>query len=577
MEKRSEHHRSRRTPRPAEGEEQQVHAALDDIRRIIGVEAPAVAKVLPESIGQATEERPMAMGAALEPSVARAIRVVATRESHWFGELLAPTIGVAVRKAVSDALARLLQRFNEALDRSLSLNSIRWRLEARRTGRPFAEVVLLNTLVYRVEQVFLIHAETGLVLRHVVAEGLPAAQPDQVASMLAAIDAFGREAFAPSPPSAYLHEFSIGDLTVWVDRAAPIAVALVIRGRAPRSLQLALAETREQILLEHQEALSRFQADTAPFEGTTPLLARCLQEQTKQAPQRGPWVLLALATAIVLAIGFVAVRHHSNQVAEATQLDAYRNALGAQPGIIVTSASREGGRYRLAGLRDPVAPDPAKLVAHVGGGEAELAFEPFYSLHPRVIEARFRRALIPPETVTVRVRDGTLTLSGEAPREWSERAVAEARRLPGIERVESTLLDTDARDLAAATRRLEALEIPFATGSAELEPAARESIQQAVELLTQMERLSAGLSLETCITVIGDADASGADATNRRLALERARATAAAIREHGGSRAMGLHIRVRGVDEVFPRSRSARFEARTDTSNTPSCGEGVRR
>ena len=48
--------------------------------------------------------------------------------------------------------------------------SLKWRFEAWRTGRPFAEIVLLKTLVYRVDQVFLIHKETGLLLQHVVAD-----------------------------------------------------------------------------------------------------------------------------------------------------------------------------------------------------------------------------------------------------------------------------------------------------------------------------------------------------------------------------------------------------------------------
>ena len=36
-----------------------------------------------------------------------------------------------------------------------------------RTGRSFAEVVMLRSLVYRVEQIFLIHRETSLSLLHV--------------------------------------------------------------------------------------------------------------------------------------------------------------------------------------------------------------------------------------------------------------------------------------------------------------------------------------------------------------------------------------------------------------------------
>ena len=44
------------------------------------------------------------------------------------------------------------------------MQGLKWRVESIRTGRPFAEIVLMHSLLYRVEQVFLIHRETGLVL-----------------------------------------------------------------------------------------------------------------------------------------------------------------------------------------------------------------------------------------------------------------------------------------------------------------------------------------------------------------------------------------------------------------------------
>jgi hypothetical protein len=286
-------------------------------------------------------------------------------------------------------------------------------------------------------------------------------------------------------------------------------------------------------------------------------------------------VLLALAAVIILALGSVLVRRHSKNVAEEMQLESYRQALAAQPGIVVTSSSREGGRYRLAGLRDPASTEPAKVVAALGRDQPELVFEPFYSLHPRVTEARFRRALTPPDTVTVAVTDGTLKLSGAAPLEWIDRALTQARTLPGVERVESTLLDTSARDLASAARGLEALDVAFATGSAELDPLARDSIARALELVTEIDRLSAGLSRRTCITIVGDADTSGASATNRRLARARARAVAAAVRPPSALRATELEERVRGADDAFPPSRSAHFRVRTDTSGE-GCREGDR-
>ncbi len=567
MEKTSTPHPSRRMPRPRAASHQQVEATLDDIRRIIGVGTQPVAEVLPEAIAQANEDRAPALTAALEPAVARSLRVVAARDSQWFGEMLAPTIGVAVRKAVSEALAALMQRFNEALERSLSFRSFQWRLEARRTGLPFAEVVLLHTLIYRVEQVFLMHAETGLVLQHVVAEGVTSSQPDQVASMLSAIDAFGREAFSPSPPGVYLHEFSLGDLTVWVDRAGPIALALVIRGRAPRALLDVLTETRERILLECRESLANFEADTTPFRATEPILEQCLQERRKQAPQRGPVILIALALGIAIGIGALVSTNHQQNVLRETRLEAYRQALSAQPGIIVTSASRQGERYRLGGLRDPLAPEPAQVVAGLGPGRPELAFQPFYSLDSRLVEARVRRVLSPPETVSVAVRGGTLELAGDAPRAWIERAVTVASALPGIERVQSTLSDSTVRELATATRELAGVEVSFAVGSAELEPDAEGAVARARGLIGEIERLSAGVQQQSCLSVIGDTDASGPPAKNSALARQRAQAVATAIQQDSALRALRLELRGRRETDAFPRARSVHFAG--------GCAEGV--
>ena len=89
----------------------------------------------------------------------------------------------------------MVQRLNRALEESLSVKSLRWRLEARRTGRPFAEIVLLKSLVYRVEQVFLIHRESGLLLQDAVAQSVVAQDTDMVSGMLSAIRDFITDSF----------------------------------------------------------------------------------------------------------------------------------------------------------------------------------------------------------------------------------------------------------------------------------------------------------------------------------------------------------------------------------------------
>ena len=85
------------------------------------------------------------------------------RDPHVLADALFPVMGPAIRKSITETLRGMLESFNEALDNSFSLRGLKWRVEAMRTGKPFAEIVLMHSLLYRVEQVFLIHRETGLV------------------------------------------------------------------------------------------------------------------------------------------------------------------------------------------------------------------------------------------------------------------------------------------------------------------------------------------------------------------------------------------------------------------------------
>src|ERR1035441_10362108 len=96
------------------------------------------------------------LASALRPTVESALRRSIRDEPKRWAEALFPILTPAIRLAVSAALRETVQTLNQLLEHSLSLESWRWRFEAWRTGRRFSEVMLLRTLVYRVEQVLLI-------------------------------------------------------------------------------------------------------------------------------------------------------------------------------------------------------------------------------------------------------------------------------------------------------------------------------------------------------------------------------------------------------------------------------------
>lgn len=112
-------------------------------------------------------------------------------------------------------MAQTLETFNQLLEQSLSPRSIRWRFDAWRTGRKYSEVVLMKTLVYQVEQVFLIHRETSLLLQHVVSKNAIVKDPDMVSSMLSAIQDFMADSFTDE---SSLNALRLGELSVLIEQ-----------------------------------------------------------------------------------------------------------------------------------------------------------------------------------------------------------------------------------------------------------------------------------------------------------------------------------------------------------------------
>ena len=234
-------------------------------------------RVLPEAIALRgeTDHR---LTHALTPHVSEALGVSVRKQPHMIVDAIAPIMMPAIRQAIANALRSMVQSLNQTIEHSLSIRSMQWRLEALRTGKPFAEIVLLHTLCYRVEQVFLIHAQTGLLLAHAAGDAVAVQDQTLVSGMLSAIRSFVQDSFGATPDQA-LNTLQVGDLTVWIEQGPSAILAAVIRGTPPETFHVHLQDTLDRIHAEHSDALTRFIGDAAPFTGTTPLLEECLRAQ----------------------------------------------------------------------------------------------------------------------------------------------------------------------------------------------------------------------------------------------------------------------------------------------------------
>lgn len=468
-----------------------------------GLHARDVGRVLPQAVSLASAEGRQ-LAAALTPAVESALRESVKRDPSALVNAIFPIIGPAIRKTIAETLSRLVQSMNQALDHSVSLRGLRWRLEAARTGRSFAQVVLAHTLVYRVEQVFLIHRQTGLVLQHLLAPQVRAEDAGMVSGMLTAIQDFAQDGFRVSAGET-LHTLQIGDLNVWVESSPLVSIVAVIRGHAPLAFRTALQHALEKVHGDLQTALESFQGDATPFELARPHLESCLQEQVAEGARKKSSLQLPILTGVVLVPLAVWA---GLAIRDGRRWAGFLERLKAEPGIVVTEAGRQSGRYFVAGLRDPLAADPASLLEafRLDPDDVVGRWQPYQALSPELVLKRAVRLLQPPDGVSLRVRDGVLSARGLADAAWIEQTRSRALLLPGILAFEEDgLIDRTRMKLAEGKQQIEEAVFSFEQG---LEPVAGQEATLAAlaARLNQLRATALAQGSRLQVMVVGHVD-----------------------------------------------------------------------
>jgi outer membrane protein OmpA-like peptidoglycan-associated protein len=372
------------------GPEQEQLDALADRVEQVAVTPQSLAAQLPEAIALSSS-RDQQLGRALAPTVETALRESIRRNPREIATAIFPVLGPAIRKAIAETMAGLVRSINSAVEHSLSVQGIKWRVESWRTGVRYPEVVIKHALVYRVEQVFLIHAETGLLLAHVTAPDLKVPDADLISGMLTAIQDFVRDSFRPGEGGT-LTGFTVGEHTVHVEAGPRALIAGVIRGQCPDAVPQRLASTLEQIHLEYAAPLTDFEGDAAPFASATPLLEQNLEtvlstDHTKSTG--GAWLKWAVPLGVVVLVVLGLTTASWMRWRRAVRI------IEAEPGLVLVDASRSWRRWNFRGLKDPIARDPRDVLKAAGLSPPTIdaQWKPYLSLDSSMVAARAHRTL----------------------------------------------------------------------------------------------------------------------------------------------------------------------------------------
>lgn len=408
----------------------------------------------------------------LHPLVEEALRISVERNPKVLANAMYPIIGEAVRKAVAHALRGMVESMNQLLERSVSVESVKWRLEAARTGKSFGEVALMRSLRYRVEQVFLIHRETGLLLQHVAASQQVVQDTDLVSGMLTAVQDFVRDSFG-ARKSEDLETMQVGEYTVWIQHGPTALLAGVVSGTPPAQLRNVFQGALEQVHQKFSSELEAFRGDAGPLAGTRPIVQTCLLGKSvieKTKSNRLAWVVALVLVPVVALAGYLWWQER--------KWSQFIERLRVEPGIVVTSVESGWRNRSLAGLRDPMARDPGELLHAAGIDPERVSFEwrPYASEEPAFAATR-----------------------------W----------------------------LASQKELIEQQVVRFAENSARIEPTEQVKLDLLEVRIAELDAWAKSRGQQVLVQVYGHADSQGREDANEQLSRQRADEVVAALVARG--------------------------------------------
>lgn len=485
-----------------------------------------IAEVLPLAVNKCASDGDN-LSKELSTIVEQAIQVSVRRDPQPLVDAIFPVLGPAIRKAISTALDGLLESINRKIEEGLTVKSFKWRLDAMRTGKSYASYLLLKSMLYRVEQVFVIHKESGLLLSHVKSNDALSNDPEMISGMLTAVQDFVRDSFS-ADDTDNLQSMNFGDITVMLEAGPKAVIAFVVQGKPPTSVRELQNTALERFHLRHAEHLENFNGDTEPYGASHDFLSSCLVSKRKDdaADQRksaSMWKLwLVLAVILIALMYWLFIRYNDNQ--------AWNNAitrLQAEPGLVVIDAVRGSDNNTVRGLKDPMAREPGSIVAKSieSLGETDFIFSGYMSLDEPMVVNRARDILDVPKTVDLSYAGETLVLSGTAEKSWIEK-LSSAGPVYGVKQLDKSRLTPDLSSVKAAAEQLfqeiSKFYFYFDVGVTNLSDNQEE---QLVALLSKMESLvetNAQLGRFTRFLIKGHSDTDGSAITRQHVSELRA-------------------------------------------------------
>ena len=500
-----------------------------------------VSNVVSEALFE-RESKDGSVNKVLVPLVEKSLNRSIEANSEKIVGTLYPLVGALVRKAVSAFLVEFVERTNALIENSLSPKSISWRFKAWQSGIKYSEYVAAQIYQYQVQQLLVIHRETGTLLHSISADPEKEKDADLISSMLVAINDFVADAFGVSSnePENELGEIKTEDFTLLIKIGPQALLVAAVTGSIPPEVRGKLQQALEDFHRFYQQPLINYEGDNAAFDGCETILADCLVSEKKEGEGKKSKRLVGAALLLVVIIALCTL---SFMRLSLSILKSDLHELSPPPGVVVTDAYISNGKVHAKILRDPAADNIEKWFSDsdIDLSRIIVSEEPFVSLKPSIVERKLEKLirdypLSEHETLSLdKQNDNKWIVLGDVFASTAINLTQKINNLPGISSLEvdtSPLsikaeyeIDNAALQKVALTRlvnKVSSQSVLFATNQEALSEVQLAKLEILANDVKQLLSVAKKTNTTVSIVVMGASDNSGSSARNRELSQKRA-------------------------------------------------------
>ncbi len=508
-----------------------------------------VADVITEALHD-RQKKDNSVNKVLQPFVEESVKQSVAHNSEQLVSSLYPLVGSLVRKSVAAFLSDFMEKTNQLLENSLTIKGLKWRFKARQSGVSYAQYAASQTFVYRVEHVFLIHRETGLLLNTVALDHESKSNADIVSAMLTAINDFVGDSFLSDQEGQkeQLQSVSTDNFNLLIKPGPSALVVAAVSGNPPQSISNQLQLTLENIHSLYFDELNRFNGDNKDFNSADNLLRDCLLSEQKEIvakQKKTPWLAWLIVLLVVIYVGY-----QSFNWFKSAQLHEKIMQLDSQPGIIIKQLKiKQLDDITLDVLRDPDALNIHDWLKDNALNPAQLTITErnYHSLDQQILQQRAQRIVPAYPNISASWKNHSLMLTGTIDLIKTEQ-LRNTLAIAGF--TEGENLNTEQLNLVSNTPssthkeikqqlfdqlvgRIASIQLNFSVASENITPQMQPSLQRLYLYIQQLTPIAKELNIDFGLLILGSSDNTGNKSTNNILSMKRANNTAEILQRKG--------------------------------------------